>query len=209
VQVLAAPASYDNLAIYNSAGELVWETLVPNAIVTNPLSLPKGTLGLSLVNGQVATPFQINIGTTPFFWPGTNLAGSLVTPGVYSVKLSGSQTEALPDVQVKEFSVVATAYGAPALTVLIVPNPWKGTSALQIQYQVKNMGPLPGSGVYGSASVYNLMGERVAQAADPAGTGIVTLPRMKLSAGVYVVDFTVMNQSNIILRKLSKLAVVE
>jgi hypothetical protein len=205
VQVLSPQVSGAGVAIFNSAGEIVWEGPLPGGnAASGALSLNESVVvqELDSATGNLVKPLVITVGTGSEDWNGKNMEGANVAPGSYSVQVASSQPGSDMVVETKQFEVLASTKGLPSADVLIVPNPWHGDQPLALYYT-------PSLGDYGSATLYTLAGGRVAMAVDPANSGKLQFNKLSLAAGVYLVDFRQMQGSTILVRKVSKLAIIE
>jgi len=207
VQVLANPGSQDQITIFNSAGEVVWQGPLPTGVLpslaSQPLSLTSSALALALnASGSLQAPLGIKVGSNIEYWNGLNMQGQLVSPGTYSVVLSDALPGSSMDVQTKQFQAVASSVGLPSAAAVIVPNPWRGDVSLALLYTVT-------PGYFGEAVLYDLAGEIVARSEDPQAMGKLTFNRQKLAGGIYLLDFRQMDGPQITTHKTYKLAVVE
>jgi hypothetical protein len=199
VQVLGQGDNVQPLNIYNSAGELVWSGPVPSG------ATPTASLSLgSPVMIPVLKDLSISVGTSTETWNGYDLQGAMVKPGTYLLQLSGIQPGGAVLVQTKQFVVLASAEGLPSVDATIVPNPWHSGQPLQILYTPA------GGGIYGAAILYNLLGQRLEAASDPGASGTLTIPiTTKIASGIYLLDFRQMSDTNIVVHKVLKLAIIQ
>jgi Bacterial lectin len=199
VQVLGQGDNSQPLSIFNSAGELVWSGALPAG------TTPTASLALqSPVMIPNVKDLDIEVGSSTESWNGDNLQGAPVSPGTYLLQLTGIQPGGAILVQTKQFVVLASKQGLPSADATIVPNPWRAGQPLQLIYAPA------GGGIYGAATLYSMLGQRLESASDPSATGTVTMPATThYPAGIYLLDFRQMSGSNTVVREILKLAIIQ
>jgi hypothetical protein len=186
VSVLDLPAQ-SSLTIFNSAGEVVEDVPVGSyAAQLYGISPAKGGLTLSFLDGS----------TRAFVWNGRNNQGQAVSSGTYIAELVATVPGGMNKVQ--DFPITWINPGAGgAAAPRAYPNPAQaGSRGPWISYQ----------GSAATASLYNVAGELLAQAADQGG-GFIRFNAPPLAAGIYVVDFEGQN-AGMTLRSRIKWAVL-
>jgi hypothetical protein len=210
VQVLA-PKPPDTLAVFNSAGELVWKTNVAGSFgQSTGLSLSADTLGVAFdeVTGAALAPLFVhlydNAGTqlsAP--WDGRNQAGAPVASGSYTIQLITGLPGSRSIVQTKSVVVINTGIGQPSTDAYFAPNPVQGDKIPTLIYPL-----FPGA--TGALRLYNLAGELVAQRVDSKRTGKISLDGgPTLAGGIYLAEFEQRMAGHPVKRCSLKLAIVK
>ena len=199
VTVLPAP-SEAWLRLSNDAGELIWQSRVPGG--ARGFSLSDATVALA-GEGQGASGPALRIqvglgngGALSVDWDGRNSGGRLVSAGVYNLSLSSAQPGASTVVQSAKVSVLRGSDADLLGAAILGPNPALRVDEAQLRYA-------PRPGLPARVELYNLAGERVEQAEDPAQSGTLRLKLGRLASGTYV---CVLRQGP--QRRVMKLAVV-
>jgi flagellar hook assembly protein FlgD len=192
VNVMATP-DQQSVRIYNSAGELVRQLILGSPVSgASRLILSTGTLLVGA--GGAPSPLTITVGTsggggTSLQWDGLGSSGLPVQTGVYTVLLVSLESN--------NAAVVASR------TVMVMKGP-DGVSALDSAYVAPNPATLPGpvylfykpallQGDWPRVELFDLSGEKVAEADDPGLTGKIDVTaRHKLAGGIYLARFQLM-----------------
>jgi len=218
VSVVGA-GSTTGLVIYNSAGEAV-DTLditgLNSQVVGMSLELPSGHNGIVVSpnpkalspTGGVTVLLDLADGSqVPEYWNGLSSSGQPVQPGTYMMQLS--QVQPGSSVLVKGLTVTVlgttnqSAQGM-AESALVVPNPVKSSSGGGVSVAYTSDGVDAAAGV-----LYDLAGERVAVASNPAASSGPLNFSARLSDGIYLVDFEVRDNSVVLARRVLRVAVVK
>ena len=209
VQVIAGP-EHDRLAIFNSAGEKVWEQAV-GAGVSQAASLELSTdaygVAYDAATGKALDPLVFTLkdnagGVATVSWDGRSLTGQPVASGSYTVQLITGIPGSASVIQTKSIVVINSGVGLPSTEAYLVPNPARAGDTLRLVY------PLA-PGAMGACRLFNLAGELVATAEDPQRTGSLNFGKSNLASGVYLAEFEQRMASRPMQRRLLKLAVVK
>ena len=209
VQVMA-PAATDSLAIFNSAGELVREVLLPagssrvtDIAVSGASAGPLGKGPAVLFNltsaGGVASVYG---------WDGLNGQGQPVQSGTYMVRLVHTEFGKGAIVKTVAVTVLALPGSDEELALgaaVAAPQPWVSSAAGAAAGLTVVYPPLPGRQV--QADLFNLAGERVATGKDADGGGRLSVPMDALSGGIYLLRLQVLNGQARLVGRTLKVAV--
>ena len=202
LQVISA-AGGQGVTVYNSAGELVWSAPLP-AGSAGTLSLNASTLALAYSPGTGALLEPLVIQTGPgagVTWNGRSSQGLPVQSGTYTVQVVTESQGGTVSVLSKSFTLLGTTVGAPSAAVTVAPNPLRAGQDLVVVYQTS-------PGCQGACGLYDLAGELVAKGLDTGASGRVVLAPGRLAGGVYVLAFTQLRQGAVVVRSLTKVAVL-
>jgi len=217
VNVLGSPC-VSSLEIYNSAGEVV-DTLdissLPSPAVGMSLELPNGKTGITASpdpkspspTGGVVIDLALQSGVVyPVYWSGLSASGQPLQSGTYMVALTQSEATSSQMVKTLTLTLLGTqnlSVQAMAASAYVVPNPVPATSSgFTVEYQGNGADAVVGE-------LYDLAGERVAQASQGPTAGQAMLRfDVKLSGGVYLLDFEVADNTVPLARHVLKVAVV-
>jgi hypothetical protein len=197
------------LAVYNSAGETVYHEVLSR--------LPPSVVSFTVKNhafvaafdssgqplpgtGLLLTYQAANNLTYPYTWYGVGMDGQALSSGVYTVQLLrtvGSSSSILESQQVTLLSH-GQRVGSGAR---VVPNPVMDGGKAVLSF-------LPSIGSTAQAQVYSLAGERVLIVSGPSIAGSLTLDTSRLGPGIYVVEFTKVQNGAVLTRTLIKMAVI-
>jgi hypothetical protein len=162
--------------------------VVPSA---NPV---KGGLSILLTFGDGSTE--------TVFWNGLGSQGQPLQPGNYVATLSQPEPGAGEVVKSEPFVLLGAKDGSAdgmAASAMVVPNPVDG-NWFTVQYQ-------PDGGDTAVGTLYDLAGQRVAQATD-AGSGSLRFSG-DWGSGIYLLDFEVRDvTSGVLARRILKVAIV-
>jgi flagellar hook assembly protein FlgD len=189
VQVLPGGVQ-QSVRIYNAAGELVRLIILPAVPGASRLELLGDSFGLELdpVTGQAVQPFKIGVvgngGTVYTSWDGLNSLGAPVASGTYNLQLVSNEGGRTTVVESRSLSVLKAPESSRLLDqAQLGPNPLVGGGRVQLFYDPA----LLSANESVVAQVYNLAGELVAMAEDPARLGRVSLGLDRSAAGIYLV----------------------
>ena len=210
VQVLA-PKPPDTIAIFNSAGELVWKSNLAGSFgQATGLSLSADSFAVAYdaSTGAALTPLNVYIYdnngtqiTAP--WDGRNEAGAPLASGTYTIQLITGLPGSRSIVQTKSVVVINSGIGVPGTDAYFAPNPAQGDKVPALIYPL-----FPGA--YGAVRLYNLAGELVAQRQDSLRTGKISLEGGPgLASGIYLAEFEQRMAGHAVARRTLKLAVVK
>jgi hypothetical protein len=209
------PRSPSIIRIYNTAGEIVYEaynTLAQDIVDFYPAT-PNFAPNYDPATGQALNLLNVtyrledgSLYTPSVGWDGRNSRGQPVDSGVYSIQLvrevAGSNAS---EITIRKVTVLQSNTKLVSSEVIPAQNPVvpgaDGSVNLDLRY------PVPPRGT-AFASVYNIAGELVAQGYDLGGYGQLKVPMENVSAGVYVVEFSIREGSAILMRTIIKVAVV-
>jgi hypothetical protein len=203
IAVVSAPSQYA-LRIYNSAGEMVRQILVPRPsgsaapweLVPQPDS--------ALVTGSGAS-LSFNLGPASVAWNGTAGDGSQLTSGVYTVELvliTGASD------QVLKSASVTLLRGKPSAVlgkVYAYPNPVGSGASGLLTVAMENP-----YGVEAAGRLYGISGELVASLDNGANKQamVLDLGRHPLSGGVYIMVVTAKAPWGTVERRSIKVAIL-
>lgn len=203
VEVLQPPGGQE-LRVFNSAGELVWFQALSGS-ASGTLGLDRTVLALDGDPGSATSGpgvgVQVN-GVTVTTWNGSNRDGAPVASGSYLIQLTTQSAGSGVQVQSQSLTVLASGVNPADSQAIVGPNPWLHDGPLWIRYK-------PFAGAYGSCELYNLAGERVGAASDPARSGAMSLSGHGLAGGVYLLDFRQQRGSTLLVRRSIKVAIVK
>jgi hypothetical protein len=199
----------NELAVYNSAGELVYR----EALIRFNTSIVSFTVKHAAFAGAFdssgsplpgtglqITYKDINGNPYPDVWYGVGLDGQALSSGVYTVQLLrtvGTSTSILESQQVTLIRRGSQVGGAAHLA----PNPVMGGGTAVLSFQ-------PSSGAIAQAQVFSLASERVLIKSGPSESGSLALDTSHLAPGVYVIEFTKTQNNAVLVRTLVKMAII-
>ncbi len=198
--------SQESLVVYNSAGEQVAEI---------PLGGMSGTVTEFGVNsGAKAFTVGKNGGGVPVtwtdgkgdsggqVWDGKNAQGLVLGSGTYTMQLVKTGTGGEQVVMSREVELLNLGEASGASTAKVAPNPVEaGQGWFEVSY-------VPGPAGQGEAMVYDLAGELVGRGVDADRSGTLKMDVSGMAGGVYVVDFEVQEQGQVLGRKVLRMAVL-
>jgi flagellar hook assembly protein FlgD len=199
------------LTIYNSAGEVVAQPILPAGAQQALLK------GLALVSttyvpvidastGQPGSVFRIRVTDTNgtvwnVDWNGLTSGGRPAASGNYVVQLSVSQAGSNSVVATRDFTVVEKGGGPNFDGAVVGPDPVLTNEPMRVSYPVT-------LGMIVSGELYNLAGEKVATAMDPLQTGIITFRSGHLAPGIYLLRLVKSSDTMLICQRTMKVAVI-
>jgi len=198
------------LAVYNSAGELVYHevlTRLPPSVVSFTLQSPSFVAAFDASGnplpgtGLLLTYQDVNGVTYTEPWYGVGMDGQALSSGVYTVQLLrtvGSSSSILESQQVTLIRRGGQLQGGAK----VYPNPIMGNGKATLSF-------LPSAGAIAQAQVFNMASERVLVQSALSESGSMTLDTSHLSAGIYVVEFTKKQNDSILVRQLIKVAIIK
>jgi hypothetical protein len=203
IAVVSAPAQYA-LRIYNSAGEMVRQIMVPRPAGSVAPSQLVPEPSTALVTGSGAT-LSFNLGPLSLAWNGTAQDGSQLTSGVYTVELvvlTGASD------QVLRSTSVTLLRGKPSAVlgkVYAYPNPIGSGSSGLLTVAMDNP-----YGVEVAGRLYGISGEMVASLDNGPNKQalVLDLGRHPLSDGVYIMVLTAKAPWGTVERRSVKVAVM-
>jgi len=201
VQVVDASAG-QGVNIFNSAGELVWWSALPQTGVgTGAITLSSTRLALAYnpATGKLTNQLVITLqGGASVTWDGLSTQGTPVQSGSYTVQvISGADM----GVTTKTLVLLATGQGLPSAAMTVAPNPLRPGQPLTVAYT-----PYPGC--QGVCEVYTLTGRLATLGTDPDGSGTITLNPSGLAPGIYFLEFRQQSSGSVAARSVAKIAVV-
>jgi hypothetical protein len=210
VPVSVVPAAQrQSLDIYNSAGELVVH-LLPSAMgVPAPMAdfVVSGAGGAFVVSDAPSGGEGVKLsirdtlgGQTNYVWDGRNSLGQTVASGSYTIVMVSQVPGRSAVVATHDFVVLKDPRGGP-VTVVAGPNP-VGPKDKSLSVVC---GVLP-AGQSATATLYNLLGERLCAAALSPGSDRVVLDVGGYASGLYVVLFEVREAGGLRSRRLLRVA---
>ncbi len=210
VQVMAVQGE-QSLAVYNSAGELVFEkTLIGLVAQPTGFRLQENVIAVETdpTTGAAIGGLKVWVrdGTTgaevPFVWTGRNNRGLPVASGSYTIKLTSTVVGQRSEIMVKQVVVIDSGDGRhSADTAVIGPNPWMGKTPLILTYS-----PYPGA--WANAKFFNQAGELVGSWTDYSGAGRMSVVTGNWASGIYLVQLDINLNQGTLSRKTLKLAIV-
>jgi len=199
----------NELAVYNSAGELVYREALSrfNTSIVSFTVKHAAFVGAFDAGGNPlpGTGLQItykDINGNPYAdaWYGEGLDGQALSSGVYTVQLLrtvGSSTSILESQQ-----VTLIRRGAQVTSgAHVAPNPVMGGGVAVLSFAAS-------SGSLARAQVYSLASERVLMQTGPSEAGSLKLDTSHLAPGVYVIEFTKVQNNAVLVRTLVKMAII-
>jgi len=200
----------DVLAVYNSAGELVYHqvlTRLPPSVVSFTLASPSFVAAFDSGGnplpgtGLLLTYQDVNGNTYSQPWYGVGMDGQALSSGVYTVQLLrtvGSSSSILESQQVTLIRRGPQELGGAK----VFPNPIMGSKKATLRF-------LPSAGSIAQAQVFSMASERVLVQSGPSEAGSLTLDTSHLAAGIYVVEFTKKQNDSVLVRNLIKIAIIK
>lgn len=203
VQVLPG-SSQSFVQIFNSAGELVYQEAVTDTAQAEAISGPNSFSPPSASSGGQELQLEIKNGEgnwVPWSWNGRNSQGQIVSSGNYSIMVSSVAPSGEVNVT-KSITVIdgPVSFVDPAPEISV--NPLTKGADLFIRYQVQS-----GNDAYGA--LFTLSGEKVKEVSDEGGTGTLDFGEPKAASGIYMIDFEYRQGSQLLERKILKLAIVK
>jgi hypothetical protein len=197
------------LAVYNSAGEMVYHEVLsrlPPSVVSFSIQNPSfvaafNSSGQPLPGtGLLLTYHDVNNNSYNYPWYGVGMDGQALSSGVYTVQLLrtvGSSSSILESQQVTLLRSGQQVGG----NARVVPNPIMGNGKATLTFQ-------PSIGSTAQAQVFNLAAQRVLIVSGSSSTGSLSLDTSHLAPGIYVVEFTKVQNGAVLTRTLIKMAVI-
>jgi hypothetical protein len=184
IQAMAAP-SEQRVEIFNSAGERVYQALLPTGPETGGFRLDQSSMiagadanGSAL--GQLKLFLQVPGGEQPWTWDGRNDQGAWVSSGTYTVQLSQAWPDGRRQTLLKSFTVLrAPDLDRPGGDLSLGPSPLRPGQALRLAFS-----PAPGYQV--DVRLYDLAGEIVGTVGADASSGGLVLQADSLASGIYL-----------------------
>jgi hypothetical protein len=198
------------LAVYNSAGEMVYHEVLsrlPPSVVSFSIQNPSfvaafNSSGQPLPGtGLLLTYHDVNNNSYNYPWYGVGMDGQVLSSGVYTVQLLrtvGSSSSILESQQVTLLRSGQQVGG----NARVVPNPIMGNGKATLTFQ-------PSIGSTAQAQVFNLAAQRVLIVSGSSSTGSLSLDTSHLAPGIYVVEFTKVQNNAVIMRNLVKIAIIK
>jgi len=199
----------NELAVYNSAGELVYRELLTrfNSSIVSFTVKHAAFVGAFDSSGSPLTGsgLQItykDINDSPYAdtWYGVGMDGQALSSGVYTVQLLrtvGTSTSILESQQVTLIRR-GPQVGSGAH---VAPNPIMGGGMAVLSFS-------PSIGAIAQAQVFSLASERVLIKSGPSESGQLAIDTSHLAPGVYVIEFTKVQNNSVIVRTLVKMAII-
>jgi flagellar hook assembly protein FlgD len=203
------PVAADSIDIFNSAGELVRVLPVPAAGGAATDMNVKGPAVAVGGNGS-GVAFQVAQvgGGGVVIWDGLNDQGQPVQSGSYMARLIHSvagQATTVKIIGITLLTLPGSSSQAALAAAVAGPQPWTPAAApsgrLMVAYP-----PLPGRQVW--AGLYDLAGELVLSALDADGSGLLSLPMGRVSAGVYLLRLKACAGAATLAARTMKVAVI-
>jgi hypothetical protein len=203
VQVLPG-SSQSFVQIFNSAGELVYQEAETNTAQAEAISGPNSFSPPSSNSGGPDLQLEIKNGEgtwVPWSWNGRNSQGQIVASGNYLITVSSVAPSGEVNVS-KPITVIdgPLSFVDPAPEISV--NPLTKGADLFVRYQVQ-------SGNYADGSLFTLSGEKVKEVSDEGGSGTLDFGVPKAASGIYLIDFEYRQGSQLLERKILKLAIVK
>jgi flagellar hook assembly protein FlgD len=200
--------------VYNSAGELVRQIQLSQPLPgASNLSVSSNSFALAInpSTGAAMQPLKIDVTTgsgvvSSQYWDGLSDHGLPVNSGTYTVQLvsvmSGQQTV----VASRSIQVIKSGDPSTTLSLAVVgPNP-AGPQAKQV---FLSYDPTTLQGREPRVELFNLAGEKVAEATDPAKSGKIEITGGRsLSGGIYICRFELLSQGLLYQARTIKVAVI-
>lgn len=197
------PAGQTTVSVFNSAGELVYSQdlseVAPNAVsfsesgnAFSPSNDPSQGMNFKITKagGQ----------SVIWTWNGRNSQGQIVDSGVYLVQLTSNNGPGA-SVNLTESVTVIKGPGAQlSANPILGPNPVFSGNSLFLSYS-------PQSGYEAVGKLRDLTGELVTQADDPGSSGRMQFDLSHAAAGIYFVEFDLMQGPMVAQRQILKAAV--
>lgn len=203
VSVLRLPVEVQ-VSVFNSAGELVYQVRKPSTTVPDMAELTFSTEQLVLgedSDRQAMIEVIYQRGSEKIAWDGRNSQGSLVSSGMYIIKVEAFQSGLANLIISKQVQVLRAPTADPLDAAFAAPNP-AGPADAKVIIFLGDVDP----GLKVKAQFYNLLGERMAFSDNQGHPGSIhwELGTRAYSPGVY---FAVLEtQGSVVQRKVIKLA---
>ena len=211
-EVQVIPATIQQyLRIYNSAGEVV-RTIHLASTVSGASQLRTDGEGFALEidpsTGKAAQSYKIEVlssgGWQVQGWDGLNDNGIPVNSGSYVVQLFSRDAGQESIISTRSVVVLKSADSVdPTASALVAPNPVLPGKPVAVFYDATQM-----MGMVAVCRVYNLAGELIATAADPAKTGRIDFFANGWASGTYVIRFELHEGHAILKARVLKMALV-
>jgi hypothetical protein len=198
------------LAVYNSAGEMVYREVLsrlPPSVVSFTVKAPSFVAAFDSGGhplpgtGLLLTYRDADNKSYNYPWYGVGMDGQALSSGVYTVQLLRTVGSSSSILESRQVTLLRSGGQRVGGGTRVVPNPVMDGGKAVLSFA-------PSVGSTAQAQVYSLAGERVLIVSGPSTAGSLTLDTSRLGPGIYVVEFTKVQNGAVLVRTMIKVAVI-